>query len=678
MKILSKIKELKWKKLKELKNILLIIGALVLVVSGAFALKFNVIENSTFESEWDLYTIEHPIYDILPVCIESTLYIPKFEHNWYLYSKKNDYKMPVIIMAHGFTADKQFFKGLALEFARRGFASVTITARGHHGSNGVLGLTWENEIMTAVDYLEGLAEVGMPFDMGRIGLIGHSMGAYSVTLAGKLDDRINATVAIAGPTANMTQGTVLDILVGGEVYGGFRSTIYTMPGLVGYLQYPGGYVWESLFGNAVIVGNVTKDGVLYECNGTNPSNYLNIIGTIDEAFTVFSAQEVLWEMGLKESPYNISCYWHVLRNHLYGDFNGSARKLVTIPMMNHIFEPNHPITIYESVNWMEKSMKLEHPIHGSIEYWMYQVLFRDSFGEMIRASAVWTNMLGIAIIFLPLSIYLGNWLKSKHTEAKIAKEIENKKMWKMFLIYGVVFILSSLLTVPVGEASKIVPWTDYLGSNMIHMFLVIQAVLFLPVLIALIIYERRKFDESWEDFGIHPRAFPKSAIFGILMAMFIYVIINVIGTPTYFNTLIERPESFLEIFICMLIVITMFEILFRGLIQTKLSRYSNVKLRFVSRYLPAWKEFLLSTLVTGLIQGLGLGIMFSIFLMNTSLLGTFPLDMIGLCVGICSALSLLNNWLYRKQRNVLGIIIFNAFFFSWVSTLLPAISGSVI
>jgi pimeloyl-ACP methyl ester carboxylesterase len=183
LKVLSKIKELNWKKLKELKNILLIFGVLTLCVSGALALKFNVIDNPTYESEWDLYTIDHPIYDILPVRIDSNLYIPKFEYNWYLYSEKNDYKMPVIIMVHGFSCDKQFFKGLALEFARRGFATVTITARGHHGSNGILGLTWENEVMTAVDYIEGLADVGIPFDMGRIGLIGHSMGAYSVTLA---------------------------------------------------------------------------------------------------------------------------------------------------------------------------------------------------------------------------------------------------------------------------------------------------------------------------------------------------------------------------------------------------------------------------------------------------------------------------------------------------------------
>ncbi|MFX1450157.1 MAG: type II CAAX prenyl endopeptidase Rce1 family protein, partial [Promethearchaeota archaeon] len=420
------------------------------------------------------------------------------------------------------------------------------------------------------------------------------------------------------------------------------------------------------------------EGILYECNGSNPKNYLNIIGTIDEAFTVFSAQEVLWEMGLKDPPYNISTYWHVLRNHLYGEFNGTARKLVTIPMTEHIFEPNHPITIYESINWMEKSMKLEHPIYGSIEYLMYQVLFRDSFGEIMRASAPWINLLGVAIIFLPLSIYLGNWLKSKYTEAKIAKEMENKKMWKMFLIYGVAFFLVSLITVPIIEAFKIVPWTDYLGSNMIHMFLVVQSLLFLPVLIALIIYERKEFNESWEDFGIDPRAFPKSAIFGILMALIIFLIINVVIAPTYFNTLIQRPESFLEIFISMLCMVSVTEILFRGLIQTKLSRYSNVKLKFVSKYIPAWKEFLLSSLITALIQGLGLGMMFSTFLFKTSLLKTsFSWDVLGLSFGLCFALSLLNNWLYRKQRNVLGIIIFNAFFISWVSTLLPAISAPI-
>jgi pimeloyl-ACP methyl ester carboxylesterase len=586
--------------------------------------------------------------------------------------------MPVVVFMHGFGCDKSFFRGLAFEFVKRGFACVLITSRGSHGSGGVWGLTYENEILTVVDHLEMMANSGFPIDMARIGLIGHSMGAFSVTFAAKFDDRINSTVAIAGPSAHMFQSSILDILESGA-----PSNIFLLPivfsSMNSYFQVPGGYLWELLSKNAEIAGNTSKDGVIFELNSTNPSNYLNMVGTIDEGVSVYSAQELLWYMGLKDPPNNISNYWQIKRYHLYGDFNGTARKLVPIPMMEHISVLNHPITIYESINWMERSMKLSHPIYGSIEHSIYQVLFRDSFGEVLFTSATYINLIGLFIILLPISIYLGNWLKSKFSEAKIAKEIENKKIWLMFLIYGVAFCLISLITWPVIKVLNIVPFTDFLGSNVIFTFLVVQSILFLPVLIGLILYEHRRFDEKWEDFGIHPRAFPKSAIFGILLSIFAFAILNIVITPSYFNIFIEKPESFLESFLYMLFVMSITEILFRGLIQTKLSRYNNVKLKFVSKYVPAWKELLLSSLITGIIQGIGFGIIGSLFLGNFPFNALIsPLTIFGICFGIFFLISLINNWLYRKQRNVLGIIIFNAFIFTWISTLFPAISGSII
>ncbi|MHA1376925.1 MAG: alpha/beta fold hydrolase [Candidatus Helarchaeota archaeon] len=657
------------KKIFQLKNILLIIGVIVLCISGIFAITFNVSENPSYESEWDLYTVRHPVYGVLPVRIDSTLYIPDLEHNWYLYSQENGNKMPVIVFMHGFSCDKNFFRGLAIEFVKRGFACVCITSRGSHGSGGVLGMTYENEVRTAIDYLEMLADSGFPIDMERIGIIGHSMGAYSVTLAGALDDRINATIAIAGPYANSLRGgPILDLTINGLGFSTSNLPIIA-PGMMPYLQYPPGYLWELFSGNAVVEDKV---------NITNPKNYLNIIGTIDEAFSVFSAQEVLWNM-LNTTYYNIPSYWQVKRNFLYGDFNGSARKLVTIPMTDHIFEPNHPVTIYESINWMEKSMKLRHPIYDSIEYWIYQVLFRDSLAEKLRVSAPYLALLSVLVLFIPVSIYLGNWLKSKYTEMKSAKKIENKNMWLMFLVYGVAFILISLITWPTIQALNIVPFTDFLGTNMLFMFLVVQSILFLPVLIGLIIYEKRKFKEDWDDFGIHPKAFPRSALFGVLMFLFLYIILNAVITPTYFIISIEKPVSFIETLFYMLFVMSVSLILSLGLIQSKLSRYRNVPLKFISRYLPAWKEFLLSSLVTGVIQGIGFGIIFSMFFASTTLVPLLnPLTLFAGCIGVFFLLSLINNWLYRKQRNVLGIIIFNAFFLSLVSMILPAISGSLI
>ncbi|MHA1300052.1 MAG: alpha/beta hydrolase family protein [Candidatus Helarchaeota archaeon] len=654
----------------ELKNVILILGTILLCISGIFALNFNVAKNPSLEYELEMYTIRHKVYGTLPVRIDSTFYFPNLEHNWYLYSQKNNFKMPAIVFQHGFSCDKNFFKGLALEFVKRGFVCVCITSRGSHGSGGVLGMTYENEVLTAVDYLEALANIGFPIDMGRIGLVGHSMGAFSVTLAGSMDTRINATIAIAGPLANTTRGSpILDFLIKGDLSTNFHRLPLLAPGMMPYLQFPAGYLWEMASGNAVVEGKV---------NATNPNNYLNIIGTIDEAFSVFSAQEVLWYM-LNTTYYDIPTYWQVKRNYLYGDFNGTARKLVTIPYTDHIFEPNHPATIYESISWMEKSMKLEHPIYGSIDYWIYQVLFRDSIGEMLRVSSPYLAMISVLLLFLPVSIYLGNWLKSKYTEMKTAREIENKKMWLQFLIYGIAFILISLITWPIVQAMRITPFTDFLGSNLLFMFLVVQSVLFLPVLIGLILYERWKFKESWEDFGIHPKAFPKSAIFGVLMSLFMYVILNVIITPNYFIISIEKPVSFMETFLYMLFVMSVTLIFFLGLIQSKLSRYRDVPLKFVSRFLPSWKELLLSSLITGIIQGVSFGILFSMFLASTTLVPLVtPLTLFGASIGLFFLISLINNWLYRKQRNVLGIIIFNAFFFSWISMLLPAVSGSII
>jgi hypothetical protein len=331
---------------------------------------------------------------------------------------------------------------------------------------------------------------------------------------------------------------------------------------------------------------------------------------------------------------------------------------------------------------------------------MYQILFRDAFAEQLRSSSPILMSLGLILTFIPVSIYLGNWLRSKYTKAKQAKELDNKKMWLMFLIYGVTFSIISLLTMPLIQALNIVPWTDYLGFNILHMLLFVQAILFLPVLIAFIIYEHKKFKESWEDFGMHPKAFPKSALYGILLALFIFLIANLGSTPSLYNTLPTRPESFLEIFIFMLVVFTVSEILFRGLIQTKLSRYDNVELKYVSKILPAWKEFLLSSLVTSIIQGIGLGIVASMFIDSLSLIPLntptlnlllggetqlvipnipLPLLIIGGCIGVSFVLSLAMNWLYRKSRNVLGLIIFSAFIISWISTVItPVISGSII
>ncbi|MHA1377436.1 MAG: alpha/beta hydrolase family protein [Candidatus Helarchaeota archaeon] len=684
--------------LLKLKNILLIVGVILIGIGGILTFNFNYVQSPANEFDVELYAIKHPIHDILPVRIDATLYIPKLENDLYSFLPTG---RPAVVLVHGYTADKLFFKGLAQEFSRRGFVCLAITSRGHGDSGGLAGLTWENETLTAVDYLEMLADSNFGIDKNRIGLVGHSMGAFSVTLAASMDNRINATVAIGGPMVNITRGfgfaSVLSLF---NITGGIANLFnlitiqYLMPGLTGMLQYP--YPMSLSLQDAVIQDKV---------NGTNPKNYLNIIGTIDEVFSVYSAQEVLWYMGLKDPPYNVSHYVQVLRNTIYGDFNnGTARKLVTLPETDHITEHSSPACAYEAINWMQKSMKLEHPIYGSMDYLIWQYIFRDSIPETLRSYAPFLVGIGALIAFIPISIYLGNWLKSKYTKAKVAREIENKKMWLMFLIYGVSFCLISLITVPVIQALNIIPWTDYLGFNIIHMLLFVQAVLFLPILIVLIIFQKWKYNESLEDFGLHPKAFPKSALYGFLLFLFIFLMGNLASSLSLYDILPSRPDSFFEILLYMSVVFIVSEVLFRGLIQTKLSRYDNVELKYVSKILPSWKEFLLSSLIAGLIQGIGVGIIGTMFIDSLSLVPgllttdflsilmtgnmpfnvsipniPLPLMIVGGSVLFFFLLSLAMSWLYRKSRNVYALIIFGAFLITWISTIItPAIAGCII
>jgi len=128
--------------------------------------------------------------------------------------------------------------------------------------------------------------------------------------------------------------------------------------------------------------------------------------------------------------------------------------------------------------------------------------------------------------------------------------------------------------------------------------------------------------------------------------------------------------------------------MFRGLIQNKLSRYRSETLIFI----PAWKELFATALITGTIEGLGLGIIISGILIYSGL----PIDINGILpqkMGITLSsvppiniviplvlivlfiiIEFLKSWIYRKSNNnILASSLFIALILAWViSVLLPA------
>jgi dienelactone hydrolase len=125
----------------------------------------------------------------------ATLYVPgKMDgHNFPLQPPKGQ-RPPVVIVAHGFSADQAIMSTISRSLAKAGYAVVSIDFRGHgsntHSFNGDL----YDDLESAVDYAMHSPYV----DNTRIALLGHSMGASAVLEAASRDARIKAVVPVSG------------------------------------------------------------------------------------------------------------------------------------------------------------------------------------------------------------------------------------------------------------------------------------------------------------------------------------------------------------------------------------------------------------------------------------------------------------------------------------------------
>ena len=120
---------------------------------------------------------------------------------------------PIVVVAHGFTADKEMMQSLNYSLVRDGFAVVSFDFRGHGQNTAALDFMRLQEDMDQViefaknmnekmpyDYERGHKEV----DTGRIAIMGHSMGGGAVARYGIRDLDIDATVPISGVHARVT------------------------------------------------------------------------------------------------------------------------------------------------------------------------------------------------------------------------------------------------------------------------------------------------------------------------------------------------------------------------------------------------------------------------------------------------------------------------------------------
>jgi len=103
--------------------------------------------------------------------------------------------VPGAVLCHGFGADRKIMESSALLLVKKGIATIAFDLRGHGLSEGQLDGNFHDDMVDAWQVFNALPEV----DSSRIGLIGHSLGAFSSILAARRIKKPRAIVALSCP-----------------------------------------------------------------------------------------------------------------------------------------------------------------------------------------------------------------------------------------------------------------------------------------------------------------------------------------------------------------------------------------------------------------------------------------------------------------------------------------------
>jgi len=104
----------------------------------------------------------------------------------------------LVIIVPGLDSSKEELFAIEDEFLRRGLATLTIDGPGQ-SENSVhfpIRVNWESVITPLIDDLE---QRGLDLDLGKIGLMGISMGAIYGPRAAAFEKRLRAVVGLSGP-----------------------------------------------------------------------------------------------------------------------------------------------------------------------------------------------------------------------------------------------------------------------------------------------------------------------------------------------------------------------------------------------------------------------------------------------------------------------------------------------
>lgn len=162
-----------------MKNSRLLVLGLLLVLLGSFAASRIQSGNGAIE------VVDVVIAGKNGARLSALMFIPK--------GVSDRAPAPAVVIAHGYVNQKEVMTNFSLEFARRGYVVLAPDLSGHGGSQVIPG-DGSRGVGDMLRYVHGLPFV----DRNNVGLLGHSMGGWSVITAALENRGMARTVVVAG------------------------------------------------------------------------------------------------------------------------------------------------------------------------------------------------------------------------------------------------------------------------------------------------------------------------------------------------------------------------------------------------------------------------------------------------------------------------------------------------
>lgn len=629
--------------IKGLKIRMLIVGIVFITAFGSFYLEDKTY-NQDLQAKEQLVNITNFTLETDPgIFISCRMYIPG----------NNNTALPAVIIQHGLASKKESMFSMALEFCRRGFVVVTPDLRNHGQSNGycTLGNKESDDIVKIVNYMWTHINGTYVKDIIGIGLVGHSLGALTVSLAA-CKTNVSCCIAIA-PPPNITQFI--------ERYYNYNTAVL---GVVGNFY--------NNFSNPDYVRNITLiDWVANRTKTNLPRNYLLISTYQDELITEQSVYNMFSDIVNISNP---------SINKLFGNYdNGTATELDVFPGPHHadeVYTWSAPNITADAIDWAERCIlgktvsAIKGPVNPSTQFLKYNSL-EEAFNAMQDALLVSIFSLGGMIIFFMEYYYETRVHLELHKKGVHPKPRESTKSvsWKIarscIILIGPAFIAYPLYLFyfPFDETAL------FFIQPMIHALkaITLMWLISLPIIMIVEEHERKKMNlpdiHILNNLGFFYSI--KDALYALIIgagfALAIRYGLSFLNLTSIQDTLIKIPFR-PQLTYPLIILIVLNSLLIEGWFRVKIQR------RFRAGFLRI--------VGSALIQGMVMGFLFFLFYIMQPIVsgkfglifhvGQFAIWYSSIVGFVFFLIGLLTASTFEYMQSIFAGVAFNAIFIPWI------------